>query len=279
MIVCGVLVLLGIAAVLRWGVFDVRPPGHEAEPDASPTPGMVASRYLWNLTVGVVSGFGAGILVAGAGGRLAMRLLAVTAGDAAQGRETEADEIVGRITAGGSISFVVFTALFFGLATGGLYVLIRRWLPPGRLGGLAYGALLLVVAAPRIEPLRSDNPDFGLVGPGWLALLVFAVVVVVHGMLVTALAGRYSRALPVPSARPRDLFAYAPLVVLIPAFPILVVVTLVGLIAVGLSRVRGVVAGMRSSRAGVVGSVVLSAVALVALPGFLSAVVDIAGTG
>lgn len=43
-----------------------------------------------------------------------MRLLAATAGDAAQGRRTEAEEIVGRITTGGSIGFIVFTGLFFG---------------------------------------------------------------------------------------------------------------------------------------------------------------------
>jgi len=109
---------------------------------------------------------------------------AATAGDAAQGRETEAEEIVGRITTGGSIGFIIFTGLFFGLATGALYLVIMRWLPPGRLGGLAYGLLLLSVAAPRIDPLRGDKPDFGIVGPGWVAVLVFSALVLVHGMLV-----------------------------------------------------------------------------------------------
>jgi len=37
----------------------------------------------------------AGILAAGAGGRLVMRLLAVTAGPDAQGRITEAEKLVG----------------------------------------------------------------------------------------------------------------------------------------------------------------------------------------
>ena len=35
------------------------------------------------------------MVAAGAGGRLVMRLLAVTAGDGAQGRITEADQVVG----------------------------------------------------------------------------------------------------------------------------------------------------------------------------------------
>lgn len=160
MALCGLLVVGGIAATARWGGLSFQP----LDPAA---PVTAAQRYFWNLTVAVTAGVGAGLLVAGAGGRLVMRLLAVTAGDQAQGRLTEAEEVVGRISTDGTIGFVVFTALFFGLATGIVYVLVRRWLPAGRLGGLAYGALLLVLAGSRIEPLRADNPDFDIVGPSW----------------------------------------------------------------------------------------------------------------
>ena len=90
---------------------------------------------------------------------------------------------MGKITVGGTIGFIVFTGLFFGLGTGALYLLIRRWLPRGRLGGLAFGGLLLVIAATRIEPLRRDNPDFDIVGPGWLNVAVFAALVVAHGIV------------------------------------------------------------------------------------------------
>lgn len=146
MVGCGLLVLLGVVAVARWGGVKVKPPEAESSPDL-PSAGLVGRRYLWYLTLAVVSGVGSGLLVAGPGGRLAMRLLAATAGDAAQGRKTEAEEIVGRISVGGTIGLVIFVALFFGLATGVLFLLIRRWLPGGRLGGLTYGALLLVLAA------------------------------------------------------------------------------------------------------------------------------------
>jgi hypothetical protein len=60
--------------------------------------GDVRRPELWSLTVAVTSGVGAGLLAAGAGGRLAMRLLAVTAGADAQGRITEAEQVVGRIS-------------------------------------------------------------------------------------------------------------------------------------------------------------------------------------
>jgi hypothetical protein len=276
MLTCGVLVLLGVAAVVRWGALALQPSGDPGERDDSPSPGFVASRYLWYVTVAVVSGIGSGLLIAGAGGRLAMRLLAATAGDAAQGRKTEAEEIVGRITTGGSIGFVIFTGLFFGLATGALYLVIRRWLPPGRLGGLTYGMLLLVGAAPRIDPLRADNPDFGIVGPGWVAVVVFSALVLVHGMLVAALAGRYSRTLPPPSLRRRALIAYAPLLLLIPAAPVAVVLAVVGLLAVGISRAQPVLKAIRSHATTVGGRIVLAAGAIVALPGFVSAIIEIA---
>jgi len=276
MLACGVLVLVGVAAVVRWAGVSLQPPGDPGEREDSPSPGLVASRYLWYVTVAVVSGIGSGLLIAGAGGRLAMRLLAATAGSAAQGRETEAEEIVGRITTGGSISFIIFTGLFFGLATGALYLLIRPWLPSGRLGGLAYGMLLLVVAAPRIDPLRADNADFAIVGPGWVAVLVFTALVVVHGMLVAALAGRYSHALPLPSVKRRALVAYLPLLLLIPVAPLALIVAAAGLVVVGLSRAEPVVRAVRSRTTTVAGTVVLLAVSLAALPGFLSSVIDIA---
>ncbi len=154
--------------------------------------------------------------------------------------------------------------------------MIMRWLPPGRLGGLAYGMLLLIVAAPRIDPLRADNPDFGIVGPGWVAVLVFSALVLVHGMLVAALAGRYSRTLPSPSLRRRALVAYVPVLLLIPAAPVAVILAVLGLLAVGVSRAEPVIKGIRSHPTAVAGRVVVAVVALVALPGFVSAVVDIA---
>src|SRR4029450_5525351 len=59
----------------------------------------------------------------------------------------------------------------------------------GRAAGLTYGALLLVVAGTRLDPLRPGNPDFDLVGPGWVSVAAFATLVVFHGVLVAALAG------------------------------------------------------------------------------------------
>jgi hypothetical protein len=161
--------------VIRWG-------SGPADRGALPRPG----RYLAAL---LVAGPGAGVLAAGAGGRLIMRLLAVTSPDA-HGQITEAGEEIGDITAGGTAGFVVFTGVPAGVLTALLFVLAGSLLPRGRAGGVALGLLLLVLVGAQLEPLRADNFDFNLVGPDWLSLLSFTALACFQGMLTWALAGR-----------------------------------------------------------------------------------------
>jgi hypothetical protein len=279
---CLVLVLAGLVAVVRWGGLTVEPPAAPAldrpgQTDPPPV-GLVVRRCLWYLVVTVASGAVAGILAAGAGGRLVMRLLAVTAGADAQGRLTEAEEVVGRITVDGTIGFVVFTGLFVGLASAAGYLLLRRWLPAGRAAGLAYGAVLLVVAGTRLEPLRRANPDFDLVGPGWLAVAAFAALVVFHGMLVAALAGRLSRAVPLLAARPGAIAVHAPLLLLLlPGPQMIVVLVVAGALVVLVSRIPSIGAAWHSHVVVPAGRVALAVAALVAFPGFALSVIDILG--
>ncbi|HUR86786.1 MAG TPA: hypothetical protein VMY78_15730 [Solirubrobacteraceae bacterium] len=277
MAACGVLLLAGVVLVVRWGGRTVASPPEPVESGEGGSFSLAARRYAWRLTVAVVAGVGAGLLVAGAGGRLIMRLLAVTADDSAVGRRTEAEEIVGQITTGGTLSFVLFTALFFGLASGLAYMVVQRWLPPGRLGGLAFGALLLVIAATTIEPLRADNADFDLVGPGWLAAAAFGALVVLHGMLVATLAARYGDGLPLLSTKRRSLLAHGPLLVFLPVFPAAIALIVLGAVGYGLSRVRGVAAAVASQRSFVAGRLALVVVAVVALPFAAIDIADIAG--
>jgi hypothetical protein len=281
-VVCIVLVLFGLVAVVRWGGLAVEPPSTPGPDGTGPTDpppvSLVVRRYLWYLAVALLSGAAAGILAAGPGGRLVMRLLAVTAGADAQGQITEAQEIVGRITVDGTIGFVVFTGLFFGPVSGAAYLLLRRWLPAGRAGGLAFGALLLVVAGTRLEPLRRGNPDFDLVGPGWVAVVAFTLLVVFHGMLVAALAGRLSRAVPLLAARPGAIAVHAPLLLLVlPGPSVALVLIIVGVLVVLGSRIPVVVAAWHARPLVMVGRVALAVAALVAFPGFASALVDILG--
>jgi hypothetical protein len=279
--ICVLLVLAGLVAVVRWGGLTVEPPraperAGSADPTDPPPVGLAVRRYLWAVNLAVVAGVGAGVLAAGAGGRLVMRLLAVTAGDGAQGRITEADQVVGRISVEGTLGFVLFTALFFGTATGAAYLLMRRWLPAGRAGGVVYGALLLLLAGTRLEPLREGNVDFDLVGPGWVSVLTFSALVVFHGMLVAALAGRVSRAVPLLAPTPRAIVAHFPLL-LLALGSVALVAAIVGVVVVLASQIPAMAAAWRDRRAVTAGRVVLVLVVLVAMPSFASAIVDILG--
>ena len=277
---CTVLVVVGLLAIVRWGGLAVQPPPAPADDDtipaARPLVSLVVRRYLWYLTLAISAGVGAGILAAGAGGRLAMRLLAVTAGPTAQGRITEADQVVGRISAEGTLGFIVFTGLFFGAASGAAYLLLRRWLPGGRTGGVAFGALLLVLAGTRLEPLRPGNPDFDLVGPGWVSVVTFAALVLFHGMLAAALAGRLSRAVPLLALTPRAIIAHVPLL-LLALGSVALVAAIVGVVVVSASQVPAVAGVWRDRRLVTAGRVILSLVALAALPSFARAITDILG--
>jgi hypothetical protein len=277
---CIVLVVVGLLAIVRWGGLAVQPPPAPADDDtipaARPPVSLVVRRYLWYLTLAISAGVGAGILAAGAGGRLVMRLLAVTAGPTAQGRITEADQVVGRISLDGTLGFIVFTGLFFGAASGAAYLLLRRWLPGGRTGGVAFGALLLVLAGTRLEPLRPGNPDFDLVGPGWVSVAAFAALVLFHGMLLAALAGRLSRAVPLLALTPRAIIAHVPLL-LLALGSVALVAAIVGVAVVSASQVPAVAGVWRDRRLVTAGRVILSLVALAALPSFARAITDILG--
>ena len=146
-IVCGALFALTLVGVARWRdeVFML-----PAAPAAEDGPRARARHYLWWVQVAVGTSLLCGLLVMGVGGRLAMRLLGATGGDAAQGRITEANEVVGEITVGGTIGFVIFVGLLSGMVMTALWFAVRRYLPERWIGGLLFGAGLLVVFGTRI---------------------------------------------------------------------------------------------------------------------------------
>ena len=277
----GVLLVIGIVVTLSWGGIAYRQwePGSDDRSDRVETDDAPVSvritvlRYLRGVAVALVGGFWAGALVTGPAVRLIMRLLAVTAGDDAQGRITEADEVVGRIELDGTIGLYVFGGVLPGLLSGAIYVLIRRWLPAGRLGGVVFGSLHLVVAATRIDPLRPDNPDFDLVGPGWLSVTTFGLTCLVHGMAVVAIANRYSTALPpAVNSRPAWIRVLVPLA--IPAVfvvvPFVAGVLLLGLVVtIAVSRFVPAVRAAHSRGALVAGRIAACVVVVALLPGMI----------
>ena len=270
-VTCFALLLVGVGLAVRWGRIDFETP----QPVEHAGFAEQAKRALWFLDIGMVGGVVGGLLAAGAGGRLAMRLLAATAGDDAQGRITEADEVVGEITVGGTVGFVVFGGLFAGLVCAVIYLLLRKWLPSGLVGGLVLGALVLVTLGSRVEPLRSDNPDFDLVAPGWLAVLVFAALAFLHVLVVVAVMARVSRSLPLLSARRRVVLAYLPLLLLLPTVFVGGVVVVILLVGAAISTQPAVRRVWRDARLLLAGRILIAVVGCASLPGFATSIADI----
>lgn len=140
------------------------------------------SRPLGVVASGSAAGAVAGLVAGGIGSRLAMRVLALTT-PSMEGATTEAEAIVGEISAGGTFFLVLFgTAL--GVGGGLAYLAIRRWLP-ARGRGLAYGLLLLALVSPLL--VDPDNKDFYILEPVWLGIAMFAALPVLFGLLVAPL--------------------------------------------------------------------------------------------
>jgi hypothetical protein len=228
----------------------------------------------------IIAGLAAGVVAAGAGGRLVMRLLAVTSPDA-RGAITEADQTVGKITVDGTLGFVVFGALPFAVLAAFVYAVAHRWFPTGRFGGLLFGTLLLVAAGTRLEPLRSDNPDFRLLGPTWLAVITFGLVVLGDGMVTAALMGWYSRHLPPPAASLAVSWHYVlvPLLLLfllVVAAPVVIFAAAGAVVVAALARFAPTLSrAWASRRMTMAGRVVLAGWFAAALPGFVTAIGDI----
>lgn len=282
MIVCGVLLAAGLILIIAWGGEPLRAP---ELPDGTALGARVTSShlhlagvrfYIWWATVFTVIGTVSAILVTGAGGRLIMRLLAATSPESL-GTFTEAQAAVGRISVVGTIAYLVFGALPSAFASAGLYLLVEPWLPRGRLAGPTFGAVLLVTISPFVDPLRADNFDFSLVGPGWLSVLLFGALALLQGALLAALAGRLSRSLPLMSRRNWPATA-APLIPAVVLFPIGVVLSAAALVAAAFPRLLPWFLAVRASRGGVIFGRILVAVAvLAALPAFVAAIVSIWG--
>ncbi len=269
-VVCAALlaVALVLTAVWRRESF-VEPPGPDAQTRAA---GL--RYYAWWAGMLTIVGTGSGVLVTGAGGRLAMRLLALTSPNAT-GRFTEARAIVGDITLEGTLTFLLFGGLPAGMLSTALYLLIAHWIPRAAAAGPVLAGIMLVVAGTTIDPIRADNIDFLVLSPDWLALLLFTVLAVLQGTFVATFAGRLSRSLPMMTKRNVAATA-APFLLAVLYVPLGVVLALGAVGAAVFPRALPAVAAARVSPDGVVlgrGLLVL-AVAL-ALPQFVFSVVDI----
>ncbi|MDR6415166.1 hypothetical protein [Pseudarthrobacter sulfonivorans] len=227
------LLLLGLLTVVLWGGRSIREPpagghglasGSTVQDFRTDAKLSALRRYFWWANVVSFSALASALFAAWPGGRLIMRILADTSPDSAQGRLTEADFNVGFPSVGGTMALLLFAGLPAGFLAAILFPLIRRWLPRGRVAGPLFGLLLMVWLGSVLDPLRATNIDFTIVGPGWLAVALFAGLALLHGAVAAAAAGWWSERLPLWSNGAAKY--YVPLLaggVLFPPFAVLVV--------------------------------------------------------
>jgi hypothetical protein len=272
MLGCGALLVAAAALAWRWRGYVLSLPEWALPADGGRArPGRA---LVWLTAVALLTGLLVGVLVVGPAGRLAMRLLAATSPEA-QGQITEADQVVGQISLNGTLAFFTFVGLPFGLAIGAAYTLAALVLPRGMLGGAIFGVAALVVFGSIVEPLRSDNPDFDVVGPGWLSVVTFTVMAVLTGLLTAPIAGRFASALAHPKAWwtvwmvPFALVTVATLA----AVPIALAAVVVGLLVFVSALLVSTEARERYWRRGKAAiQAALGVAVAVAVPGFVSAV-------
>ncbi|MGN6780878.1 MAG: hypothetical protein ACTHJH_05190 [Marmoricola sp.] len=275
MLACAAVLAAAVALGWRWRGCDLELPTWATREERGGGTAMLA--LVWLTGVGISTGLLVGALVVGPAGRLVMRLLAATSPEA-QGRITEADQVVGRITFEGTVGFVVFVGLPFGVVMGLLYAFAHVCLPRGPAGGALLGAAALVVFGSTVDPLREGNPDFGLVGPGWLAVLTFSAMALLCGALTAPFAGRVGSALSGPRRwwiawmLPLDLLLVAALAVAPAALAVVVVVSAGFVAALSVPPARRQVVWRRGRRAL---QVALAAAVAVTAPGFVSAAIGI----
>ena len=196
---------------------------HAPTPDLTPRP-RAAGRALEGVrraSAALGAGFIGGVIAFGLPGRLLMRVLAVTSPDA-NGRLTEADEIVGRVTTGGT-AFLVLLLSAVGVAGACGMVLLRDWLPARTIAAGAVcagiGGGLLAVPSGLLDPA---NRDFRILSPTWLAVGLCLGLVVVGSLAVAVIADVVVPRWPRPSLTIRGVLGLAPLALCIaPPFAVM----------------------------------------------------------
>lgn len=191
------------------------------------TGGMLVGAYL------------AGVLTVGPGVRLMMRLLAVTSSDDVQGQLTEAGEVVGQVSFGGSMFLIVIVGIGASLAGLALFSVLRRWLPRrsvvAGLTGAAIGSGLLVRP---VGLISSTNRDFELVAPAALAVALCLATLVLFGATFGVLVDHLAPRWPVPGWNPRGVLSLAPFAMLVPAPPFFAVTVAAVLTSTIASKLR-----------------------------------------
>lgn len=216
--------------------------------DSIPVPSLAdyAAGFARRLCAVTVAALCAGLVGAG-GGRVAMRIMALTSPDQ-KGALTAADAVVGRVTLEGTIGLILFTA-FLSVPVGWVYALTRRWVPgKGSVKALVFGFMLVSLLGWTL--IDSNNKDFFILHPPSLAIGLFLALPFLYGVIIASVLEPIERFYARRSFRFPDILAFAPLLFLVPAFlvlPFVALAFLVGWHMQGSDRVRRITSSTRAA--------------------------------
>ncbi len=201
---------------------------------------------LRDIARGGIAGAIVGVVIAGLGGRIVMRLAAIVVPEAA-GNLTENGNRVGEITLSGSLGLILAGGLFFGLAGGTVWAVVSPWIPGSGVRRATIAAPI-AVALTGSGLIQGDNPDFGVLQHNGLVVALLLALVAIAGFSIALVDGWLQRRLPLPTADARTDALYAVLTLAggLLILPIVVMSYLAaqpllgfGLIAVGLATLGG----------------------------------------
>lgn len=152
----------------------------------------LARQTVRQIAVGGLAGLVAGILVAGVGGRVVMRLMSLLARDEVIGLRTENGNTIGTVTREGTIGLIVFLGIFGGLIGGFLLVVTWPWFEVlGKWAGVTLGTFAFAVGSSVI--LDPHNIDFPILGNQLFAVVLFSSLFFVWAFAAVWLRGWFER--------------------------------------------------------------------------------------
>jgi len=171
------------------------------------------NEILREITRGGLAGLIAGILVAGVGGRLVMRVAALIVPESI-GNLTENGNRIGDITAGGTFALILFVGLFFGVAAGSLWVTLRPWLPAAA-GTRALVSLPIAVGLGTRGLVDGTNHDFVVLGGSPVVVVSLVLLVALFGPTIVVAERWLEARLPHAGMEDRGLITGYALVTLL----------------------------------------------------------------
>lgn len=173
-------------------VNEIADQGPDTSDDAATA--IATNEVLRDITRGGLAGLIVGILLAGVGGRLVMRLAALLV-PGSVGSFTENGNVIGVITLDGSLGLIIFVGLLFGALAGSLWVVISPWLPQ-RAATRVLLSIPVAIALGTFGLVDERNRDFPILGRDPLVIASLVLLVAAFGPALVVVDRWLDRRLP-----------------------------------------------------------------------------------